>query len=404
MKRLLALGCCVAVAGCATGNGGTLPATSAPRVNAAQYAYPLSARRNTSSGNSAIYLFHGQPDGASPYDGPVYAKGTLYGTTYSGGANNLGAVFSVTPGGSEKILHSFSGSDGEYPYGSLVYVKGKLYGTTYYGGASGAGTVFSLTTAGKEKVLHSFTGGSDGSLPDAIMLYHGGALYGTTYSGGANGFGVVFKITLRGKESVLHSFKGQPSDGQGPEAGVIYYKGAFYGTAVGGGMSSGGEGTVFKVTSAGKETVLHTFTGSPDGSEPVGDLMEYGGNLYGTTSTGGSYGGGTVFKITPAGTLSILCSFGASGSNDDEIGPGSGLINVNGTFYGTVEGANVGGAVFSVTPGGAESFVYKFNLNGPSGGPVAPLGRLLDVKGTLYGTTLSNTGQGSYGTVFAVPL
>jgi uncharacterized repeat protein (TIGR03803 family) len=404
MKRLLAFGCCVAVAGCATGNGGTLPAASAPNVNAAQHAYPLSARRNTSSGNPAIYLFQGQPDGALPYDGLVYAKGTLYGTTYAGGANNLGAIFSVSPGGSEKILHSFSGSDGEYPYGSLVYEKGKLYGTTYQGGAKGSGTVFSLTKSGKEKLLYSFTGGSDGSLPDAVLFYHGGALYGTTYSGGANGLGVVFKITLAGKESVLHSFKGQPSDGQGPEAGVIYYKGAFYGTAVGGGMSSGGEGAVFKVTASGKETVLHTFTGNPDGSEPVGDLMEFGGDLYGTTSTGGSYGGGTVFKITPAGKLSIICSFGAPGSGDDEISPQAGLINVNGTFFGTVKGANVAGAVFSITPAGAESLVYEFNINGPSGAPIAPLGRLVDVNGTLYGTSLSNTGQGSNGTVFAVPL
>ncbi len=403
MKRVLALGCCVAVAGCATGNGGGLPATSAPNVKAARYAYPLSARRNTSSGNPAIYLFQGQPDGAAPYDGLVYVKGTFYGTTYAGGANNLGAVFSVSSGRSEKILHSFSGSDGEYPYGSLVYVKGKLYGTTYHGGAHGAGAVFSITTAGKEKVLYSFTGGSDGSLPDAVLFDHLGTLYGTTYSGGANGVGAVFKITLAGKESVLYSLRGQPSDGQGPEAGVIYYKGAFYGTAVGGGTSSGGEGTVFKVTPSGKETVLHTFTGSPDGSEPVGDLMEYGGNFYGTTSDGGSYGGGTVFKITPTGRLNIICSFGAAGSNVDEVGPQSGLIDVNGTFYGTVEGANVGGAVFSITPGGAESFVYEFNKNGPSGTPVAPFGRLVDVKGTLYGTSLSNTGQSGDGTVFALP-
>lgn len=113
---------------------------------------------------------------------------------------------------------------------------------------------------------------------------------------------------------------------------------------------------------------------------------------------------GTVFKITPAGTLSIICSFGASGSNVDEVGPQSGLVNVNGTFYGTVEGANVAGAVFSITPGGAESFVYAFNINGPKGSPIAPLGRLVDVNGTLYGTSLSNTGQGGDGTVYAVPL
>lgn len=403
MKRLLALGCGLAVAGCAAANGSIVPVTPGSTARAAEYSQPLAGRRDTSSGNPTIYLFRGQPDGDAPYDGPVYVKGTLYGTTYAGGANNLGAIFAVTPGGSEKIIHSFSGTDGEYPYASLINVSGKLYGTTYYGGVHGAGTVFSVTTAGKEKVLYSFTG-AGGSLPDAVLLYHGGALYGTTYSGGANGFGTVFKITPTGSESVLHSFKGQPSDGQGPEAGVIYYNGAFYGTAVGGGMGSEGEGTVFKVTAAGKETTLHTFTGNPDGSEPVADLIAYDGNLYGTTSTGGTNGGGTVFKMTPAGALSIICSFGGSGSNDDEVGPKSGLIDVNGTFYGTVQGANVGGAVYSITPNGAESFVYKFNSNGPSGGPISPLGRLVDVKGTFYGTSLSNTGQTSNGTVFAVPL
>ena len=265
--------------------------------------------------------------------------------------------------------------------------------------------MFSITTSGKEKILHNFGTGSDGTLPQADLCYHDGALYGTTFSGGTKGDGVVFKVTLSGTESIVYNFQGQPMDGAAPRAGIIYYKRAFYGTTYAGGIGSSTDGTVFKLTSSGKETVLHTFTANPDGSEPTGDLVGYAGNLYGTTDSGGSYNtGGTVFKITPQGGYSVLYSFGQPGSYVDQVGPQAGLVNINGTFYGTVEGANAGGAVFGITPSGKESFVYQFNRNGPTGSPIAPLGGVIDVNGTLYGTTVSNVGQVGQGTVFAVPL
>ena len=406
MNKVLVLLACVSIAGCATGTGTTLPTQLTPNVGLARHFQRPTAGRNSSPSNPAIYLFQGQPDGALPYAAVVNVNGTLYGTTSAGGTSNDGSVFSVTPSGSENILHSFTGnSDGSVPYASLIYVKGKLFGTTYDGGTSGAGTVFSITTSGKEKVLHSFGSGSDGTLPQADLLYHGGALYGTTYSGGANGIGTVFKITLAGTESIVYSFKGLPSDGSNPRAGLIFYKNAFYGTTYAGGVgTSTSDGTVFKVTPSGKETVEHTFTGNPDGSNPSGDLLAYNSNLYGTTANGGSYGGGTVFKITAKGKSSVLYSFGPPGSNHDQVGPQAGLLNVNGTFYGTVEGANAGGAVFAITPGGAESFVYQFNRNGPIDSPLAPLGEVIDLNGTLYGTTVSDVANGAQGTVFAVPL
>jgi|HubBroStandDraft_4_1064222.scaffolds.fasta_scaffold00105_9 uncharacterized repeat protein (TIGR03803 family) len=400
MNKALVLLACVSIAGCATGTGSTLPTTLTPNVSSARH-----FQRLTTTGNPAIYLFQGQPDGALPYDGLVDVNGTLYGTTSAGGTSNQGSVFSVTPSGSETILHSFTGSDGSLPYASLIYVKGKLYGTTYNGGTSGAGTVFSITTSGKEKVLHSFGSGSDGTSPQADLFSYGGALYGTTYSGGAHGVGTVFKITLSGTESVVYSFKGLPTDGSSPRAGVIFYKNAFYGTTYSGGIgTSTSDGTVFKVTRSGKETVVHTFTGNPDGSNPSGDLLAYNNSLYGTTDTGGSYGGGTVFKITSKGKSTVLYSFGQPGSTHDQVGPQAGLLNVNGTFYGTVQGANAGGAVFAITPGGAESFVYQFNQNGPIDSPLAPLGEVIDLNGTLYGTTVSDVANGAQGTVFAVPL
>lgn len=406
MNKAFALLGCVSIAGCATGTGGTLPTTNTPTVSSARHSQSFSTASKPSPSNPTIYLFQGQPDGALPYDALVNVNGTLYGTTSAGGTSNQGSVFSITPSGSENILHSFTGNaDGSVPYASLIYVKGRLYGTTYYGGTSGAGTVFSITTSGKEKVLHSFGSGGDGTLPQADLFYHGGALYGTTYSGGANGVGTVFKMTLSGTESVVYNFKGNPADGSNPRAGVIFYKNAFYGTTYTGGIgTSTSDGTVFKVTPSGKETVLHTFTGNSDGSNPTGDLLEYGNNLYSTTANGGSYGGGAVFKITPKGKLTVLYSFGKPGSSHDQVGPQAGLLNVNGTFYGTVQGANAGGAVFAITPGGAESFVYQFNVNGPIGSPISPMGEVIDLNGTLYGTTVSDVANGAQGTVFAVPL
>jgi uncharacterized repeat protein (TIGR03803 family) len=403
-KALVLLGC-VSIAGCATGTS-TVPTAFTPNAAAARHVQPRTMAGNSSPSNPAIYLFQGKPDGGLPYAGVVNVNGTLYGTTSAGGKKNFGAVFAVTPGGAETILHSFKGTpDGDLPYASLIYVKGKLYGTTYSGGTPGAGTVFSITTSGKEKVLHNFGTGSDGTSPQADLCFHDGALYGTTYGGGTNADGTVFKVTLSGTESVVYNFKGLPTDGGAPRAGLMYYKGAFYGTTYTGGVgTSTTVGTVFKLTPSGQETVLHTFTADPDGSGPTGDLVEYGGNLYGTTANGGSYDGGTVFKITPEGGYSVLYSFGPPGSNVDQVGPQAGLLNVNGTFYGTVQGANAGGAVFSITPAGAESFVYQFDRNGPIGSPLAPLGEVIDVNGTLYGTTESNVGETGKGTVFAVPL
>ena len=121
-------------------------------------------------------------------------------------------------------------------------------------------------------MLYSFGGtAGDGINPNDDLLYSGGALYGTTVGGGSStGVGTVFKFALTGKkagkESVIYSFAGG-SHGSGPQAALIEFKGAFYGTTVSGGSPSGsGVGTVFKVTPAGKETVLHAFTGEPDGN------------------------------------------------------------------------------------------------------------------------------------------
>lgn len=260
-------------------------------------------------------------DGANPYAGVVLdAQGNLYGTTYRGGGDHPGAgtAFKVDTAGNETVLHDFgSPGDGSYPWSNLVLdAQGNLYGTTAFTGGSTdrdpGGTVFKLDTSGNETVLYRFLGSPDGDFPLAgLVLDSQGNLYGTTYRGGAYGKGTVFRLDTSGNETVLHSFSGK-EDGEHPQASLLLdMQGNLYGTtengggavACDGGVLGHGCGTVFKVDATGNEAVLHSFTGSPpggDGANPdAGLLQDAAGNLYGTTTRGGTTGNGTVFKLTP---------------------------------------------------------------------------------------------------------
>jgi uncharacterized repeat protein (TIGR03803 family) len=251
-------------------------------------------------------------DGAEPEAPLIEVRGTFYGTTDGGGAHRCGlytdgcgTVFSITPGGTEKVLHSFNKTDGAYPVASLIEVKGTLYGTTSGGGArhcpvfyhgQRCGTVFSITRDGSAKVLHSFNG-TDGKFPAADLLEVIGKFYGTTEEGGAHNFGTVFSITPGGTEQVVHSFN--KADGAYPVASLIEVKGTLYGTTSGGGVN--GSGTVFSVTPDGTEQVLHSFGSGSDGGSPLASLVDVNGTLYGTTflGGGGAFGLGTVFALKP---------------------------------------------------------------------------------------------------------
>jgi uncharacterized repeat protein (TIGR03803 family) len=256
----------------------------------------------TPSGTETVlYSF---PAGSSdPYTGLIQGSdGNFYGTTGAGGATDDGTVFKVTPSGTETVLHAFAktGTDGQTPYAGLIQGSdGNLYGTTYFGGAHGFGTVFKVTPGGTETVLYSFAGGNDGEHPYAgVIQGSDGNFYGTTYQGGASGYGTVFKLTPSGIETVLYTFAGGSSDGAYPEAGVIQGSdGNFYGSTLQGGAS--GLGLVFKLTPSGTETILHAFAGASDGANPTANLvLGSDGNLYGSTSAGGSSGDGTFFKVS----------------------------------------------------------------------------------------------------------
>jgi uncharacterized repeat protein (TIGR03803 family) len=319
----------------------------------------------------------------------------------STGVTSKGESRGSTGAAAYQVLHSFGGGmDGNSPYGGLIDVKGTLYGTTFNGGVHGFGTVFSVSTTGAEHVLHAFDS-TDGSYPYASLIYVKGTLYGTTFYGGAYGFGTVFSVSATGTEHVLHSFS-SGTDGAYPSASLIDVNGTLYGTTSDGGAND--SGTVFSVSTTGTEHVLHSFDRS-DGFFPNASLIDVNGTLYGTTFKGGIYGFGTIFSVTTTGTEKVLHSFKDSfDSASDGVDPNASLIEVDGTLYGTTVqgGANSAGTVFSVSTTGTEHVLHSFDSTGS-----LPYASLIDVKGTLYGTTFAGASNSAYGgagfgTVFSV--
>jgi uncharacterized repeat protein (TIGR03803 family) len=309
---------------------------------------------------TVLYSFKGGADGFHPYAGALVRDkaGNLYGTTEQGGSSNEGTVFKVDMSGTESILYNFTGNpDGAIPYGGLVRdLAGNLYGTTYFGGTSNNGSAFKIDTNNNESILHSFAGSpSDGAYSYATLLRDAlGNLYGTNYQGGATGNGTVFKISSTGKESVLYNFKGTP-DGQLPYAGLVRRKGFLYGTTVQGGKR--GLGTVFKVDTKGNETILYNFTGGADGGLPLGGVIfDTAGNLYGTTYIGGAFGVGTVYRLDPTGKEMVLYNFtgGADGKNPYFVvlvrDQARNLYGTTSAGAGTGCGGTGCGTVFKLTP------------------------------------------------------
>ena len=313
-------------------------------------------------------------DGKKPTGGVVFdSAGNLLGTTSNGGASGNGAVFALSPTGVLTVLYSFAGGkDGEGPLAApFIGSGGTLYGTTYEGGAGascgnsfGCGTVFSLSSTGKETVLYAFcklNDCADGAGPAAAPIADSkGNLYGTTLFGGNgslnvfSGDGVAFKLSKKGQETVLHAFCAEKNctDGITPNGSLVASgKKTFFGQTIGGGASE--IGTLFKLTSKGKESVVYAFDRSDGLCLPEGNLvMDKAGNFYGKAVSANctSEGDGTnVFEVTPSGQAKILYFFFLS--EDGGSFPQAGLVLGNdGNLYGATQfgGANSGGAVFEV--------------------------------------------------------
>jgi uncharacterized repeat protein (TIGR03803 family) len=261
-------------------------------------------------------------------------------------------VFKVGPFGNETVLHNFTGdSDGGYPYAGVIRdAGGNLYGTTQFGGGNcwnymGCGTIFKIAKTGTFSVLYTFTGQIDGEFPSGgLILDASGNLYGTTGTGSVFGCGTIFKLETTGTLTVLYSFGAKP-DGCGPGASLIQdANGNFFGTTEVGGIY--GYGTVFRLDSTGKETVLYSFASNPDGANPWGGLIrDAAGNLYGTTLQGGTNGFGTVFKVDSTGKETVLHSFAG---NDGGMPYGGLILDAAGNLYGTTSLGR--GTVFKITP------------------------------------------------------
>ena len=335
---------------------------------------------------TTIHAFAGGMDGLDPYTVSGLAmdrRGSLYGTTFLGGASSHGVVFKLSQSGSSWIstpLYSFQGgSDGAYPYaGVTIGPDSALYGTTYNGGGSGCGNgcgvIYRVTPpvsacraalcGWNETVLYRFTGGgADGSNPhDGVVFDQAGNLYVTTFQGGA-GFGTVFELVRSSggwTPTPVYSFAGG-NDGSAPLASVtLDSAGNLYGTTSTGGPSD--QGTVFKLSPSGSgwtESVLYSFTGGTDGGFPYGGLvLDSHGNLYGTASNGGGMAfagirppiatGGTAFQLSPAGggnwTFNLIYTF--TGINNTGLGPYADMIfGSDGNLYGTAGGGGIPPAV-----------------------------------------------------------
>lgn len=346
---------------------------------------------------SVLYDFgNSSGDPTNPSYSGIVAQGqdgNLYSTAPQGGGNGLGAVFKITPTGIVTTLYSFDGIHGQDPHGGLMLATdGNFYGTTCAGGASGRGTIFKITSSGRLTVLHNFTGGSDGACPYAPPVQGlDGNFYGTTQDGGSSSnYGTVYKLSAGGVLTPLYEF--DITHGLQPAAPLVQgIDGNFYGTTTSGGNNGSDAGVIFRITSAGKLTVLYNFDGTVHGGLPFGPLVQGNdGKFYGTT---GSSSGptGVIFKITPAGSLTLLHTM--NGTTDGEF-PYAGLVQASdGNLYGvnSAGGSNGAGTIFKITKQGSYSVLYNFESTTGSTPEVTPLQL---TTGAVYGDT-SAGGTGS---------
>ena len=388
-----------------------------------------------------LHSFTGGGEGAFP-NGPLVQTpdGAIFGTSSSGGAENAGTVFRMGPDLTVTVIHSFEFSAG-FPRGLIAGSDGAFYGTTrgmlyritaageftpistdpalftgwtsqpvlgqdghFYltnasTGPAGAGSIGRVTAGGSTTVLYEFSGGAEGRNPRAPLLQApDGSFYGTTPMGGVAGRGTVFVVSPTGQFTTLHAFLGP--EGATPSGALIRTSdGRFYGmTSYGGSFD---RGTVYRMEPSGEVTVLHSFAGGEDGSHPVGALLRAAdGNLYGTTSDGGSSDRGIAFRMTLAGSLTILHAFDGIG---DGCFPASGLFQgTDGNFHGvTLSSADSNyGTAYRMTAAGTVTVLHRlYRHDGDySYLGVNPIMQARD--GSLYGTTQGR--KGTRGTFFRI--
>ncbi|TAL61207.1 MAG: T9SS type A sorting domain-containing protein [Bacteroidetes bacterium] len=300
------------------------------------------------TGYSKLLDFSGFPNGCSPL-GSLISDGTfLYGMTTYCGTNSVGSIFKIKPDGTgyAKLLDFAGAANGQYPTGSFISDGAFLYGTTSTGGTNNMGTIFKIKPdgTGYAKLL-DFAGATDGKNPRGSLISDGIFLYGMTRGGGINDLGVIFKIKPDGTGYArILDFSGA-ANGQYPN-GSLMSDGAFlYGMTSQGGINN--KGVIFKIKPDGTGySKLLDFAGTVNGSGPTGSLISDGTFLYGMTDDGGASDLGTIFKIKTdgAGYVKLMDFSGAANGKwpyESLVSDGTFLYGM--TYYG---GTNDMGTVF----------------------------------------------------------
>lgn len=353
---------------------------------------------------TTLYSFNSNATNTSP----TFPQGTMaqgrdgnfYGISYSGDGCCQGIVYKISSTGALTSLHQMLQTEGTNCNGLMLATDGNFYGTCSQGGIQNGnpgGTIIKVTPSGAVTVLHSFPeveSLTDGCVPRGTPVQAAdGNFYGTTGSCGKNNYGMVYKITAAGVYTQLYSFQGGSTDVAYPYGALIQANdGNLWGTGnqlgLGGGLT--GNGGVFKITLAGKETKVFSFANAlSEGDYPQSGLIQgFDGNFYGTTFNGGMAQLGTIFKLTPAGVETVLWSFpnqkqGALPQLVLTQGP-------DGLLYGAATDCGSGGCsqagLFDITTKGAYSSLYLYPLGVPNSvQPLSPL--LLSTKGKFYSTT-----------------
>ena len=358
------------------------------------------------SAELALHNFTGNPDGTYPIESLVAGvDNALYGVTGQGGTNaNGGTLYKLNPDGTGyEILHHFNPSDTgtglSTPPNPVLTVlpasDGTLYGTTYLGGTNGDGSIFKLNSDGSDyNVVHSFSAAD--AKPSGLIQGSDGELYGTART-------AVFRFDpSSGNYSILHTFTGAPDGSLAFGKLIQANDGALYGTTDFGGTNN--DGSVFKITTNGNTYAeLHAFAGVPDGLSPfAGVIQGNDGALYGTTELGGVSNNGTVYKLNLDGSsYQVIANFNSF--QDGSILYGSLVQGPGNVLYGTAShgGAQGAGTVFALNPDGS-GFDVLYNFTNTTGGYLPygglTLGTFTGGTGALYGTTYDgSSGAGGAG-------
>jgi len=409
----------------------------------------LNAGAQAATGET-LYSFKGYQHGSIPLAG-VYLdpNGNLFGTLSDDGFSSRhdnGVAYELTQKGGkwvQKRLHRFYPGlgDGANPTGALIPDgTGALYGTTAKGGSygrkSGGGIVFKLTPPSNgvgewtESILYSFNGRSEGTQTGGGLIFDSkGSLYLTHDLAGTGLSGTVSMLSPPAQgatawtDSTIYTFQGGTDGGEPSGAPLVFdASGALYGVTQygGGGTVCGtgyGCGTVYKLTPPAQgngpwtETILYTFTGGADGSEPNSNLVfDKNGNLYSTTYYGGAYSNGTVFELSPptggqtTWTETVVHSL--NGNVGDGFYPqGNTIMTSSGNLLVATTGGGTddAGTIIQLQPpagNGSWSEEVLYSLPGENG--AQPIGITLDTNGNIYGTTIYGGNRGGNGVAFEV--